>query len=209
MILFPGALIHHSAYATIASKLSDKGIPVIVQSLEPTRFVADVQTNKNAALLSIAQSGLHEDMDEWVLAGHSAGATTVYNLVTQDVVPACFAKKIVMWGHGRNEFGYRGKSLRESPHQVLVLNASEDGIVNGISPKARQDFENSVPPSSENNANGGKTTYTTIKGGNHAGFADYGTQWKDGKRTIPLKKQHSQVIRTTANFVQKPFPKSR
>ncbi len=41
IIIYPGALVNHRAYAPIASRLSDEGFLVVVMSLEPVRFSTD------------------------------------------------------------------------------------------------------------------------------------------------------------------------
>ena len=58
---------------------------MVVLSLEPTRFVADVEANKKMALEAMQDvlSMSDVNVDEWVLAGHSAGAKTAINLVTE------------------------------------------------------------------------------------------------------------------------------
>ena len=58
VIFFPGALVSHTAYAGIAAALSDKGILVVVLSLEPVRFIADTETNRK-----IAQNALKDLSD--------------------------------------------------------------------------------------------------------------------------------------------------
>ena len=42
-----------------------------------------------------------------------------------------------------------------------------------------------------------------IKGGNHAGFGDYGIQAYDGERTISLEDQQSQVAKHLVAFLKR------
>ena len=47
------------------------------------------------------------------------------------------------------------------------------------------------------------TRRIVIKGGNHAGFGDYGVQAYDGERTISLEDQQSQVAKHLFAFLQR------
>jgi len=198
MIVFPGALVNHTSYAPIASELSDLGILVVVLSLEPTRFVADIEANKKMALEAMYDVLSMSDVivDEWVLAGHSAGAKTAINLVTE-MKPDI--SKLLLFGVGGNELS-NGKTLRDTSVQALVINGSEDNLVNGISEKERETFRMSLPPTDISGSKG-KTTFITIEGGNHAGFGHYGPQKLDGIRTIPLEEQQRIFVENSVDFL--------
>ena len=47
------------------------------------------------------------------------------------------------------------------------------------------------------------TRRVVIKGGNHAGFGDYGIQAYDGERTISLEDQQSQVAKHLVAFLKR------
>ena len=47
------------------------------------------------------------------------------------------------------------------------------------------------------------TRRIVIKGGNHAGFGDYGVQAYDGERTISLEDQQSQVAKHLVAFLKR------
>lgn len=183
VLFFPGALVHHSVYAPVASRLSDRGITVVVASLEPSRFVADVAANRRRARRALAECGAEVDVDEWVLAGHSAGARTAFHLAASARAPgAVFAAKVVLCGIGPVEFG-TGPTLRDAPCEVLVINASRDGVIASANAEGRRAFR---------------------AGRNHGGFADYGRQFMDGNHTISLEEQHRRVVRETAGFLLNP-----
>lgn len=200
VLFFPGALVHHSAYAPVAGRLSDRGIAVVVVSLEPSRFVADVAANRRRARRALAECGAEVDVDEWVLAGHSAGARTAFHLAASARAPgAVFAARAVLCGVGPVEFG-TGPTLRDARCEVLVINASRDGVIASASAEGRRAFRAGLPLT-EGDDQGGRITYAIIEGGNHAGFADYGRQFMDGNRTISLEEQHRTVVRETAVFL--------
>ena len=85
--------------------------------------------------------------------------------------------------------------------EVLNVLATEDGIV---SPKKGamlnfggglvEDMFKRLPKS---------TRRVVIKGGNHAGFGDYGIQAHDGERTISLEDQQSQTARHLVAFLKR------
>ena len=85
--------------------------------------------------------------------------------------------------------------------EVLSLLASEDEI---CSPKKGavlryggglvEDMFKMLPKS---------TRRVVIKGGNHAGFGDYGIQAYDGERTISLEDQQSQTVRHLVAFLKR------
>ena len=181
--------------------MSDRDIVVVVISLEPIRFIADTDANKKMALTAmheiLSMSNVATNIDEWVLAGHSAGAFTAVKLAFE-MKPDI--SKLVLCGIGCNYLD-KDKTLRDASVQALVINGSEDNIVNRLSEKDRESFRNSLPPTSREGKGKGKTTHTTIEGGNHAGFGHYGPQNRDGIRTIALEEQQRIFIEKTVEFL--------
>eukprot|EP00584_Thalassiosira_punctigera_P014530 CAMPEP_0172572422 /NCGR_PEP_ID=MMETSP1067-20121228/135052_1 /TAXON_ID=265564 ORGANISM="Thalassiosira punctigera, Strain Tpunct2005C2" /NCGR_SAMPLE_ID=MMETSP1067 /ASSEMBLY_ACC=CAM_ASM_000444 /LENGTH=261 /DNA_ID=CAMNT_0013364959 /DNA_START=246 /DNA_END=1034 /DNA_ORIENTATION=+ len=210
LVFFPGALVNHTAYASIAAALSDKGILVVVISLEPTRFVADIEINRQKAKEAIHDvvRANHVVVDEWVLAGHSAGAMTALNLAVENeekVIDASISKAVVC-GVGRNETGEKGATLRSNstPFQVLVMNGTEDGILKFVTKQQHEDFVNLLPPSQDDGNNDGcvgRTKFVTIDGGNHAQFGDYGPSSMDGTASISSQEQQRIFVEATADFL--------
>jgi hypothetical protein len=204
MLFYPGALVNHTAYAPMAAALSDKGILVVVLSLEPIRFIADLETNQQLAkqaMSDLASSGV----DEWVLAGHSAGAMTALNIANAAEAnpnPNPSFGRVVACGIAEFGLAKVAYKLRNSPVKVLLLNATEDGVIEQSSPKAKEEFLTKfLPPPDKGSAKGGRTTCVTIEGGNHAGFAHYGPQSMDGVRTISLEDQQRQLVDYTSEFL--------
>ena len=86
IVFFPGASVNRTSCATVAGKPSDRGILVVVLSLqEPTRFDNHKEANKQRALAAIQDvvSETGARVDERVLSGHSAGAGTAVTLVSE------------------------------------------------------------------------------------------------------------------------------
>ncbi len=202
VIFFPGALVSHTAYAGIAAALSDKGILVVVLSLEPVRFIADTETNRRIALDALKDLSTNHDVkvDEWILAGHSAGAMTALNLAIENeseestIHPSI--SKVVLCGVSRNETGSDLGSLRESnkTFSALVVNGTNDGILKYVSEKEKEAFEHQLPEDAK---------FVSVEGGNHAQFAHYGPQSMDGEATISMEEQQKILVETTASFLSK------
>lgn len=207
LIFFPGACIDHTAYASIASQLSDRGITVAVRSLEPLRF-ATVKAPQDT--LKIMYEIMARDdcpVKDFALGGHSAGAAAAFNLVKPMSM-----KKLVMFG-ANSSIEMEG-TLAESRVDVLLVNASNDNIINRIPQSSKDHFFACLPPTSEKqqapaidgdkSSAKGSTTVVSIEGGNHSGFAHYGPQIfpvKDGDRIITLDEQQTQCANITADFL--------
>ena len=210
MIFFPGALVSHTAYASIAAALSDGGILVVVISLEPVRFVADAHVNRQMALGAMKDVLANHDglvVDEWVLAGHSAGAMTALNLGVENeenvIHPSI--SKIVVCGIGRNETGEGSLRTSSRPFQVLVVNGTEDVLLKMVTKKEHEDFVNHLLPRAESDDetnNLGRTKFVAIEGGSHAQFADYHSPM-DGSPSISREDQQRIFIEAAADFLSK------
>jgi len=110
LLLFPGFGIHHSAYADIAGRISDDGIPVAVVSLEPLRLahtslggsMDDVRSLINSAgkeiskyykcmqrqindgkKISVSSREIDNAVVEWALGGHSMGGYNALQLAEE------------------------------------------------------------------------------------------------------------------------------
>lgn len=198
-ILFhPGALVNHGAYAPLASKLSDEGILVVVVSWDPYRLPDDVDIGQkktlNAMYEVLSNSGV--SVDEWVLCGHSAGSNVAIKLMTR--MKPGFSKLILMGTMNAMGLGPE-YSLRDSAVDVLVLNGSNDGLINKLTPPIKEKFFASLPPIEDGGK--GKTIDVTINGGNHAGFGYYGPQDRDGERTITLEEQQDIISKKIIDFL--------
>lgn len=203
LIFFPGALVSQTAYASIAAKLSDAGIVVVVMSLEPTRIALDVSSCHKRALLvmyEVLTLGLNMSVDEWNLGGHSMGASMSMVLAAK-MAPS----KLILCGIGRNDWDIPPK-FKTSATKVLVVNGSEDPSVQADKQTRWEAFHSVLPPAKEENGNDAKgfTEYVTIQGGNHSGFAHYGPQTHprpDGERKITMEEQQDAFVKKAVEFL--------
>lgn len=99
LLFFPGYGIHHAAYASVASRLSDAGITVAVVSLEPFRLAhdllgagmkdvlrlialagRDVVRHRHGATHNQSVPEVQPVAVEWALGGHSMGGYAALQL---------------------------------------------------------------------------------------------------------------------------------
>ncbi|KAL3816307.1 hypothetical protein ACHAXA_011068 [Cyclostephanos tholiformis] len=225
LVFYPGALVDGAAYAHVASLLSDMGVLVAVVNLEPHRLVlttADYPL-RETTMRAMCDSMLSTDLgtwtvDEWAVGGHSLGGALAMTVVANELHST--VKRVVLWGvmSYPHPSVYPGPPLRDIDGvHVLVVNGSEDGIINSMGGGDKSTkFEESMPPRSSalssstmdaappGNDAQGQTLFVTIRGGNHSGFADYGPQTypvQDGTRTITLYEQQCKTAEVTADFL--------
>jgi hypothetical protein len=177
LLFLPGALISHTAYSVISSKLSDAGILVIVVNLEPTRLAAPLFFSKRhfETIMDEVKARFQSHTLEWVIGGHSMGASFAASQCRNLCISKC-----VLWGSNT------GLGLEQSV-EILSCNGTNDEIIGGTT--------KTIPAHAQR---------VYIQGGNHSGFAHYGPQRFpkiDGERMISLEEQQDAVVRATAMFL--------
>ncbi|KAL7529268.1 hypothetical protein ACHAXR_002874 [Thalassiosira sp. AJA248-18] len=223
LIFYPGALVNRTAYAPIATRLSEAGILVAVANLEPYRVILKLAEYplKQEVMHILSDSILLSKggiwtVDEWAIGGHSMGGHVAIAAVANEL--SSTIKKVVLWGvlsYPSPKTYPCKRTLREIKDvDALVVNGSNDDIINsgGIGGKnAVEQFEAMMPPkrrpSFADVASGNKQGYThhvTIEGGNHAGCAHYGPHTfprPDGIRAITLEQQQRRAADATVDFL--------
>lgn len=225
LIFYPGALVDRTAYAPIASRLSELGILVAVANLEPYRIVSRLKEYavREEVMHILSDSVLLCNrgvwtVDEWAIGGHSMGGHMAIAAVADEF--SSTMKKVVLWGVGAypdpNTYPCK-RSLREFKDvNALVVNGSNDEFVKRAKCMEGKvvEFEAKMPPASGNPISAGvlppgdmrrgHTYNVTIEGGNHAGCAHYGPQmspFPDGIRSITLEQQQRRMAEVTGNFL--------
>lgn len=192
LIFLPGAYVDHTAYAPIAAMLSDKGIIVVVLSMEPIRLAApflgsdpiDVRQAMKCASKVIRMTSCSHHV-QWNIGGHSAGAYAALRLARQVPVKKCF-----IWAAGNLEEMVPDLSLMQL--EVLTVLASNDKFA-FLTDQMKSRFLSKMPKN---------TCIKIIMGGNHAGFGAYpSNELFDGNNEIGKGKQHELVCSITASFL--------
>lgn len=194
LILFPGALVEHRAYASVAKRLSDEGIVVILFNTEtfhrlPMSLLGCDLYNVRKAIV-VAETKYHLTVQEWSLGGHSLGGFTAQQLVVQEPT---FFRNVILWAN------YRPLILGNTSVNTLVIQATRDGVCESC----RKDPERQQFLDSFARIRGRKKLHD-IEGGNHGGFGDYAKQTfpnSDKDRTISLEAMHKEIVQVTRAFI--------
>lgn len=201
IIFFPGALVDHTAYSIVASRLSDAGILVAVMNLEPYRLAMSKagvdKTNVLKAMYGVIDDGCV--VKEWAIGGHGLGAEYAMNLI-QELMPGM--SKLVLWGIGSAPSGVVG-TLKGRKADVIAFVGDNDTSFRQSSQESKEKFRSKLEST-------GRSEFVVIRGGNHCGCAHYGPQtWPagDGDRTITLDEQQRILVNNTVAFLEgEPLP---
>lgn len=173
IILYPGALIDNRAYSPICEQLAEKGF-----------FTVICKADLNISLLDIDDADMviadNPDIKHWYIGGHSMGG----------VASAFYAEKncdrldgIILLA------SFSTADLTESGLSVMILNASDDGIL-----------DHGKYEKNKTNLPAGYTEIM-IDGGCHAYFGDYGEQRGDGKPSITNEIQQENAVSDIKAFI--------
>ena len=195
VILLPGALVPHRAYARVASMLSDCGVIVAVLSMEPMGMAkrhlgADPGRLKRIQQDVLLATAAGMSVSSWGLVGHSLGAFAAMHLLAALSLSERKPSRLVLWGAAN--LPHTRTNLRHftSAH-VLVVQGGCDGFCHMADPTA---FQQDFPP---------QTRYHTIAGGIHNQFGSYQDGMGQTAR-ISNHQFHQKLTATTARFLHNP-----
>jgi len=181
LIIYPGGLVDHRAYAPLARDIAAKGYQTVIVSM-PLYL----------AMLGYARADTviqeYPEVKKWALGGHSLGG-----------VMACrFAKKfreqidgVVLWA------SYPSGRFRidDTTIKVVSIYGTEDGLA------TLDKIETSKLHLPKN------TQFFRIDGGNHTQFGWYGDgeelQKGDGPAAITRERQQAIIVKATVDFLQR------
>lgn len=209
LLFIPGAGVDHSAYSTVASKMSrEHGIIVVVISLEPFRMAASELIEISTILHAIKQVELlwadrcesdNYDLD-FSLGGHSYGAYASMRIAPSLVSylhgDTTKSLKLILWAFGSYPKYFTDLSSYKNIESQVIL-GSNDGIV-AFDDDSWDSFRSVLPP---------KSTIHHIKGGNHCNFASYTVPRQfiemNGSADISRELQQQIAINHTVTFLVK------
>ena len=169
LVFYPGGKVDPVAYVPLAQKLAERGM-----------FCVIVKMPFNLAVFNIKAAdtviSAYPRVSHWWVGGHSLGgaAAAMYAADNADKLEG-----VALLG------AYASDDLSALGLKVEVVYGSNDGVVNREKLQACID----MVPSSD---------VLKIKGGNHAGFGDYGAQDGDGKASISNEDQQEQTAEAIA-----------
>lgn len=174
VIFYPGALVQPEAYSIWASKLARAGYTVKIAHFPLNLAIFDLS----------AADKLHQQGQKFVIGGHSLGGAMASRYAHQNLkkLQGVFFLAAYPDQKGR---------LDQTSLAVLSITASRDGVLNQ---EKYQKGKQYLPANAE---------YETVKGGNHAGFGDYGQQKGDRPATISKQTQQELIAKYLIKWLNK------
>ena len=172
LIFYPGAKIEYTSYLPMLMDLSNDGVDCFL--LEMPLNVAVLDTDAADSIIENNNYGYHK----WYVGGHSLGgwAAAEYIKNHTDKVSGLILLA-----------AYSDEDLGNVP--VLSIYGSNDNNLNKVTYDESKGFIDD------------NLTEIVIEGGNHAQFASYGTDPKDGKASITPQEQRNQTVKAILDFI--------
>jgi hypothetical protein len=194
LVFYPGAAVEAAAYAPLCRRVAEEAKATVVLARPPLRFAITTAGFRKL-------TARHPGVKTWAIGGHSHGGGTMGGMLVAEALPEEIRGLTMLGAVPIINFGPIVDLSARRDLEVLNLLASEDEI---CSPKKGavlryggglvEDMFRMLPKS---------TRRVVIKGGNHAGFGDYGIQAYDGERTISLEDQQDQVTKHLVAFLKR------
>ncbi|KAJ8604512.1 hypothetical protein CTAYLR_000920 [Chrysophaeum taylorii] len=173
IVYFPGALVDHVAYAPLCARIAARAKAPVFLISVPLRL-ATLSPRSCASRARDAKRTTNAA--HWIYAGHSLGGSAAKAAASKD------DQAVGLLLHASY------CDARDVPDRVRILQvvAEADKIVTDVC-----------------EPDGTRVAVSTVKGGNHAGFAHYGPQTfprRDGERTTTLDAQIRQAADASAEW---------
>lgn len=172
LIFYPGAKIEYTSYLPMLMELSNDGVDCFL--LEMPLNVAVLDTDAADSIIENTDYGY----DKWYVGGHSLGGWAAAEYIKNHTDKV---NGLILLA------AYSDDDLGDTP--VLSIYGSNDKNLNKVT------YDESKAFIDDN------LTEVVIDGGNHAQFASYGTDPKDGKASISPEEQRKQTENAILNFV--------
>lgn len=176
-IFYPGGKVEETAYAPLIKMLSDRGYPAFLVKMPFNLAVFD----KNRAEIILKE--YQKQFDNFYIIGHSLGGAMAASYIENNI--DTFTGLIFLASYPPDNVDFSNTKIN-----ILSITASNDQIIDS---EKLEETKDNLPS---------KTEFNIIKGGNHAGFGNYGPQQGDGVSTITKEKQWETTVDMIINFVQ-------
>lgn len=171
-IFYPGAKVESSAYSPMAKEIASNGYTVVIAKM-----------NFNLAILSPNKAddiiNEYKEISSWAIGGHSLGGVMASDYALKDNK---IKGLVLLASYPQDKKDFTNRDIK-----VLSLWGSNDKVADLNKVRGAK---NVMPANSK---------FIEIKGGNHGGFGDYGSQKGDGEASIDNKEQ----INYTSNEIIK------
>lgn len=164
VVFYPGAKVDYKSYAKLMYMIAENGYDCFLLKMPFNMAIFNV--NKADKILD------KYNYDNWYVAGHSMGGAMACNYACSH---SDNLKGVIALA------GYPTKTIPDNLELYLIY-GSEDKI---LSMDVYNESRKYYPTNAKE---------LVIQGGNHAGFANYGEQKKDGKATISTEEQQRKTI---------------
>lgn len=167
VIIYPGGKVSEKAYGYLGQKIAKMGYKTIIVKVP---FKLSILSN-NAGKKYLED----EVVTRWVVMGHSLGGISASRLAKKN--EASIEALILMASYPDG-----GVDLKDETFEIYSLVGDKDTVIN------QEQLESAKVRLPSN------TVFTTIKGGNHASFGNYGTQEGDQLPDIGYDEQQEYVL---------------
>ncbi len=174
LVLYPGAKVDPAAYVPLACELAQRGV-----------FCAVVRMPFNFAFFDIDAAAdvmaTYPHVGSWWIGGHSLGGAMAAQFAFDNSDKIAGVALLA---------AYSTADLSGTGLKAEVVYGSADGVLNR---QKLSECEVNLPNDAQT---------LVIKGGNHAGFGDYGPQAGDGEAAIPAHGQQAQTAEAIAKAME-------
>jgi len=179
LVIYPGGHVDARAYATYARAVAQKGYVVAI-----AKVPLSLAFFKIDAADEFIGAPEFADIDLWAVAGHSLGGVAAARYAADNLEAV---RGIVLLA----SYPDSAADLSRSALVAGDVTASVDGVLDWANWEAAKPL---LPAD---------TTFTSIEGGNHAQFGDYGSQKGDNPAEIPAEDQRAQAASATADVLSR------
>jgi len=176
LVVYPASRIDWRAYAPLALSIAHGGVFVVVVPM-PLNLAALDPAGAESVIRKFP------GVRSWAIAGHGEGGAMAARFAVRHPQ---LVRALILWAARPGP----GDNLGASRIPVLSISAERDGLVPPLVIKGSAWL---LPAT---------TRWVTIQGGNHAQFAWYGQQRRDGAALISREQQQAKVVKATVDLLR-------